>query len=41
VDEVAREVQAYAAARLPEAAPAAVARVAPGDRRSVGIIEID
>jgi DNA-binding MarR family transcriptional regulator len=41
VDEVAREVQAYAAARLPEAEPAAVARVAPGDRRSVGIIEID
>jgi len=41
VDEVAREVQAYAAARLPEAEPAAVARVATGDRRSVGIIEID
>lgn len=41
VDEVAREVQAYAAVRLPEAEPAAVARVAAGDRRSVGIIEID
>jgi hypothetical protein len=41
VDEVAREVQAYAAARLPESEPAPVARVATGDRRSVGIIEID
>ncbi|MCC7034304.1 MAG: hypothetical protein IT179_15900 [Acidobacteria bacterium] len=41
VDEVAREVQAYAAARLPEAEPAAVARSAAGDRRVVGIIEID
>jgi len=41
VDEVACEVQAYAAARLPEAEPATVARVAAGDRRSVGIIEID
>jgi hypothetical protein len=41
VDEVAREVQAYAAARLPETEPAAVSRVVSGDRRSVGIIEID
>lgn len=40
VDEVAREVQAYAAARLPETEPATVARAA-GDRRAVGIIEID
>lgn len=40
VDEVAREVQTYAASRLPEAEPA-VARVAASDRRAVGIIEID
>jgi hypothetical protein len=40
VDEVAREVQVYAAARLPETEPATVARLA-GDRRAVGIIEID
>ena len=40
VDEVAREVQAYAAARLPEAEPSALAPV-PTDRRAVGIIEID
>jgi hypothetical protein len=40
VDEVAHEVQAYAASRLPETEPAAVARLA-GDRRAVGIIEID
>ena len=40
VDEVAHEVQAYAAGRLPETEPAAVARFA-GDRRAVGIIEID
>jgi hypothetical protein len=41
VDEVAREVQAYAAARLPEPEPATVASTAAGDRRGVGIIEID
>jgi len=40
VDEVAREVQAYAAVRLPETEPAGVARLT-GDRRAVGIIEID
>jgi hypothetical protein len=40
VDEVAHEVQTYAASRLPEAEPAGVARVS-GDRRAVGIIEID
>jgi hypothetical protein len=40
VDEVAHEVQAYAAGRLPETEPAAVARLS-GDRRAVGIIEID
>lgn len=40
VDEVAHEVQAYAAVRLPEMETAAVARLA-GDRRAVGIIEID
>jgi hypothetical protein len=40
VDEVAHEVQAYAASRLPETEPATVARLA-GDRRAVGIIEID
>jgi hypothetical protein len=33
-------VQAYAASRLPETEPATVARLA-GDRRAVGIIEID
>ncbi len=40
VDEVAHQVQAYASTRLPEVQPAPVARVA-GDRRAVGIIEID
>ena len=40
VDEVAHEVQAYAATRLPVAEPAAVSRLS-GDRRAVGIIEID
>jgi hypothetical protein len=40
VDEVAREVQAYATARLPEPEPAPVSSSA-GDRRAVGIIEID
>jgi hypothetical protein len=40
VDEVAHEVQAYAAARLPETEPAGMARLS-GDRRAVGIIEID
>ena len=39
VDEVAHEVQAYAAVRLPETEPA-TARVA-AERRAVGIIEID
>ena len=40
VDEVAREVQAYALARLPEA-ETPVADKAAADRRAVGIIEID
>ena len=40
VDEVAREVQAYAAARLPETETTSAVRVS-GDRRAVGIIEID
>jgi hypothetical protein len=40
VDEVAREVQAYAAARLPDSETVTAVRVA-GDRRAVGIIEID
>jgi len=43
VDEVAREVQAYAMARLPHAepSPAMAATVAEGDRKDWGIIEID
>jgi len=42
VDEVAREVQAYAMARLPQAEPAhAMAAAGPGDRKDWGIIEID
>ena len=42
VDEVAREVQAYAMARLPQAEPAhAMAAAVPGDRKDWGIIEID
>lgn len=42
VDEVAREVQNYALARLPQAEPTMVmAGAAAGDRRNVGIIEID
>jgi hypothetical protein len=41
VDEVAREVQAYAMARLPLAEPAhAMAAAAAGDRKDWGIIEI-
>lgn len=40
VDVVAREVHAYAATRLPGAAPTTSLRT-PGDRRAVGIIEID
>lgn len=40
VDEVAREVQAYAMARLPQAEPAH-AMAAAGDRKDWGIIEID
>lgn len=40
VDVVAQEVHAFAASRLPGAAPATSLRSA-GDRRSVGIIEID
>jgi hypothetical protein len=40
VDEVAREVHAFAASRLPGAAPATSLRTS-SDRRSVGIIEID
>ena len=42
VDEVAREVQAYAMARLPQAEPAhAMATAGGGDRKDWGIIEID
>jgi len=42
VDEVAREVQAYAMARLPQAEPAHVlATAGAGDRKDWGIIEID
>jgi hypothetical protein len=40
VDVVAQEVHAFAASRLPGAAPATSLRSS-GDRRSVGIIEID
>lgn len=40
VDEVAREVQAYAMARLPRAEPG-LAMAAAGDRKAVAIIEID
>jgi len=42
VDEVAREVQAYAMARLPQAEPAhAMATAGAGERKDWGIIEID
>ncbi|MDP2053291.1 MAG: winged helix-turn-helix domain-containing protein, partial [Acidobacteriota bacterium] len=42
VDEVAREVQAYAMARLPQAEPVhAMAAAGAGDRKDWGIIEID
>jgi hypothetical protein len=41
VDEVAREVQAYAMARLPQAEPAHAMVAAGGDRKDWGIIEID
>lgn len=42
VDEVAREVQAYAMARLPQMEPAhAMATAGSGDRKDWGIIEID
>lgn len=42
VDEVAREVQAYAMARLPQAEPAhAMATAGAADRKDWGIIEID
>jgi len=42
VDEVAREVQAYAMARLPQAEPAhAMATAGTADRKDWGIIEID
>jgi hypothetical protein len=42
VDEVAREVQHYALARLPQAEPSmAMAGAAGGDRKPWGIIEID
>jgi hypothetical protein len=42
VDEVAREVQAYALARLPQAEPTmAMAGAAGGERKPWGIIEID
>ncbi len=41
VDEVAREVQSYALARLPQAEPSLAMASAAADRRSWGIIEID
>ncbi|MEO8677498.1 MAG: hypothetical protein ABI665_00535 [Vicinamibacterales bacterium] len=41
VDEVAREVQAYAMARLPQAETAMAMATAGGDRKGWGIIEID
>jgi hypothetical protein len=41
VDEVAREVQAYAVARLPQAEPNLALAAASGDRKGWGIIEID
>jgi hypothetical protein len=41
VDEVAREVQNYALARLPAVEPSMVMAGASSDRRPVGIIEID
>jgi hypothetical protein len=41
VDEVAREVQSYAVARLPQAEPSLAMAAAPGDRKEWGIIEID
>ena len=41
VDEVAREVQAYAMARLPQAEPVHAMAAAAGDRKDWGIIEID
>ena len=41
VDEVAREVQAYAMARLPQAEPAHAMAAVAGDRKDWGIIEID
>jgi len=42
VDEVAREVQRYALARLPQAEPSlAMAGVGAGDRKRWGIVEID
>ena len=41
VDEVAREVLAYAIARLPQAEPAHAMAAVAGDRKDWGIIEID
>jgi hypothetical protein len=41
VDEVAREVQTYAVARLPQAEPNLALAAAAGDRKEWGIIEID
>jgi hypothetical protein len=41
VDEVAREVQSYAVARLPQAEPNLAMAAASGDRKEWGIIEID
>jgi len=41
VDEVAREVQAYAMARLPQAETAMAMATAGGERKDWGIIEID
>lgn len=41
VDEVAREVLAYAMARLPQADPAHAMAAVAGDRKDWGIIEID
>ena len=41
VDEVAREVQSYAVARLPQPEPNLAMAAASGDRKEWGIIEID
>ena len=41
VDEVAREVQAYAVARLPRSEPSLAMATSAADRKDWGIIEID